>query len=52
MDDFIYQVKLKQIEDCDKEARHIEISKQDVNTNIIKLQQQISALEALKGYLK
>ena len=40
------------IEDCDKEARHIEISKQDVNTNIIKLQQQISALEALKGYLK
>ena len=40
------------IEDCVKEARQIEVSEQEVNTNIIKLQQQISALEAFKGYLK
>ena len=40
------------IEDCVKEAKHFEVSEQEVNTDIIKLQQQISALEALKGYLK
>ena len=40
------------IEDCIKEARHLEASEEDVDTNIIKLQQQISALEAFKGYLK
>lgn len=37
----------------DKEqARHLEASEEEVDTNIIKLQQQISALEAFKGYLK
>ena len=40
------------IEDCIKEARHLEASEEDVDTNILKLHQQISALEALKGYLK
>ena len=40
------------IEDCIKEAKHLEASEEDVDTNIIKLQQQISALEAFKGYLK
>ena len=40
------------IEDCVKEAKHFEVSEDEVNTNIIKLQQQISALEAFKGYLK
>ena len=40
------------IEDCIKEARHLEASEEDVNTDIIKLQQHISALEAFKGYLK
>ena len=40
------------IEKCVKEARYLEASEEDVDTNIIKLQQQISALEALKGYLK
>ena len=40
------------IEECVKEAKTFEVSKQDVDTSIIKLQQQISALEAFKGYLK
>ena len=40
------------IEDCVKEAKYFEVSKEDVDRNIIKLQQQISALEAFKGYLK
>ena len=40
------------IEDCVKEAKTFEVSEQEVNTDILKLQQQISALEALKGYLK
>lgn len=41
------------IEYCDKETRYIEVSKkEDVDRNIIRLQQQISALEAFKGYLK
>ena len=40
------------IEYCDKENRYIEVSKEDVDRNIIRLQQQISALEAFKGYLK
>ena len=40
------------IEDCIKEARHLEASEEVVDTNITKLQQQISALEAFKGYLK
>lgn len=40
------------IEDCIKEAKHLEASEEDVDTNIIKLQQHISALEAFKGYLK
>ena len=40
------------IEDCVKEAKHFEASEENVDTNIIKLQQQISALEAFKGYLK
>ena len=40
------------IEDCVKEAKTFEVSEQEVNTNITKLQQQISALEAFKGYLK
>ena len=40
------------IEYCDKETRYIEVSEEDVDRDIIKLQQQISALEAFKGYLK
>ena len=40
------------IEDCVKEAKHFEVSKEKVDTNILKLHQQISALEAFKGYLK
>ena len=40
------------IEECVKEAKTFEVSKEEVNTDIIKLQQQISALEAFKGYLK
>ena len=40
------------IEECVKEAKTFEVSEQEVNTDIIKLQQQISALKALKGYLK
>ena len=40
------------IEDCVKEARYFEVSKEVVDRNIIKLQQQISALEAFKGYFK
>ena len=40
------------IEECVKEAKHFEVSEQEVNTDIIKLEQQISALKALKGYLK
>ena len=40
------------IEECVKEAKTFEVSEQEVNTDILKLQQQISALEALKGYLK
>ena len=40
------------IEECVKEAKTFEVSEEDVDTNIIKLQKQISALEAFKGYLK
>ena len=40
------------IEDCIKEARHLEASEEDVDTSIIKLHQQILALAAFKGYLK
>ncbi len=40
------------IEECVKEAKTFEVPEQDVDTNIIKLQQHISALEAFKGYLK
>ena len=40
------------IEECVKEAKTFEVSEQEVNRDIIKLQQQISALEAFKGYLK
>ncbi len=40
------------IEKCVKEAKTFEVSEQEVNTDIIKLQQQISALKALKGYLQ
>ena len=40
------------IEECVKEAKTFEVSEQEVNTDILKLQQQISALEAFKGYLK
>ena len=40
------------IEECVKEARYFEVSKEKVDTNILKLEQQISALKALKGYLK
>ena len=40
------------IEECVKEAKTFEVSEQEVNTDITKLQQQISALEAFKGYLK
>lgn len=40
------------IEDCVKKAKTFEVSEQEVNTDIIKLQQQISALKALKGYLQ
>lgn len=40
------------IEECVNEARHFEVSEEKVDANIIKLQQQISALEAFKGYLK
>ena len=40
------------IEECVKEARYFEVSKETVDRYILKLQQQISALEAFKGYLK
>lgn len=40
------------IEECVKEAQYIELSEEQVNSNVLKLEQQISALEALKGYLK
>ena len=40
------------IEECVKEAKTFEVSEQQVDTDIIKLQQQISALKAFKGYLK
>ena len=40
------------IEHCVKEAKTFEVSEEQVNSNVIKLQQHISALEAFKGYLK
>ena len=40
------------IEDCIKEAKTFKVSEQEVNRDIIKLHQQISALKAIKGYLK
>lgn len=40
------------IEECVKEAKTFEVSEQEVNTDILKLEQQISALKAFKGYLK
>lgn len=40
------------IEYCIKEAQYIELSEEEVDTNVLKLEQQISALKTLKGYLK
>ena len=40
------------IENCIQAAKPFEVSEQEISTSIIKLQQQISALEALEGYLK
>lgn len=40
------------IEHCVKESKSIEVSEEEINSNVVKLEQQISALKALKGYLK
>lgn len=40
------------IEYCVKESKSVEVSEEKINSNIVKLEQQISALKALKGYLK
>ena len=40
------------IEDCVKESKFIEVTEEQVNSDVLKLEQQISALKALKGYLK
>ena len=40
------------IEDCIKESKFMEVTEEQVNSDVLKLEQQISALKALKGYLK
>ncbi len=40
------------IENCVKESKFIEVSEEQINSDVLKLEQQISALKALKGYLK
>ena len=40
------------IEECVKEAKFMEVNEEQVNSDVLKLEQQISALKALKGYLK
>ena len=40
------------IEYCIKESKFIEVTEEQVNSDVLKLEQQISALKALKGYLK
>lgn len=40
------------IEDCVKESKFMEVNEEQVNSDVLKLEQQISALKALKGYLK
>ena len=40
------------IEECIKESKFMEVTEEQVNKDVIKLEQQISALKALKGYLK
>lgn len=40
------------IEYCVKESKFIEVSEEQINSDVLKLEQQISALKALKGYLK
>ena len=64
--DLVYAIRYKQvnfpdkpqtiwdmfIEDCVKESKFIEVTEEQVNSDVLKLEQQISALKALKGYLK
>ena len=40
------------IEYCVKESKFIEVSEEQINSDVLKLEQQISALKAFKGYLK
>ena len=40
------------IEECVKESKAIEVTEEQVNSDVLKLEQQISALKAFKGYLK
>lgn len=40
------------IEDCVKESKFMEVTEEQVNSDVLKLEQQISALKAIKGYLK
>lgn len=40
------------IEHCVKEAKRTDVSEEEIDSNVVKLEQQISALKALKGYLK
>ena len=40
------------IEECVKEAKFMEVNEEQVNSEVLKLEQQISALKALKGYLQ
>ncbi len=40
------------IEECVKESKFMEINEEQVNSDVLKLEQQISALKALKGYLQ
>ena len=40
------------IEECVKESKFMEVNEEQVNSDVLKLEQQISALKALKGYLK
>ena len=64
--DLVYAIRYKQvnfpdkpqtiwdmfIQDCIKEINYLEVNEEQVNSDVIKLEQQISALKALKGYLK
>ena len=40
------------IEECVKESKFMEVNEEQVNSDVLKLEQQISALKALKGYLQ